>query len=70
MNSSPTTPDEGQSAAVEPSLKERVCEAYYSDVPAELIKHRFHLSDGEFEDMVGELVEEPEDTGRSAITGY
>ena len=65
------SPDQGQPVAVEPLLKVRVCEAYNSGVSAEPIKRRFHLTDGEFEDMTGEPVEETEDTGgRSATTGY
>ena len=51
-------------------LKEKVNQDYDSGVPAELIKRRYHLTDSEFDDMVGGPTEEDDDTGRSETTGY
>ena len=52
------------------SLAERVLDAVHAGMPFDLIKHRFHLTDGEFEDITGESADEPDETGRSSVTGY
>ena len=65
-----TTPAEARSPATEPSFADRVRAAVAAGMPYVIIKHRFHLTDGEFEDITGESIEEPDETGRSAVTGY
>ena len=54
----------------EPSFAERVLAAVAAGMPFEIIKHRFHLTDGEFEDITGECSDEPDDIGQNVVTGY
>ena len=68
--STKTKPAEIQLLGTEPSFADRVLAAVNAGMPFEIIKHRFHLTDGEFEDITGESIEEPDETGRSVVTGY
>ena len=51
-------------------FRERVRDAFYDGAPVETIKAVFNLSHGELEDIVGEPIEEPDETGRNPMTGY
>ncbi len=68
--STKTRPAEARSPGTEPLFADRVLAAVDAGMPFEIIKHRFHLTDGEFEDITGEALEEPDETGRSPTTGY
>lgn len=65
-----TRQDAAPSPATEPPLADRVRAAVVAGESFALIKHRFHLTDGEFEDITGESSAEPDETGLSAVTGY
>ena len=68
--STKTRPAEARSPGTELSFADRVLAAVDAGIPFEIIKHHFHLTDGEFEDFTGEFIDDPDDTGRSPITGY
>ena len=68
--STKTRPAEARSPGTDSSFEDRVRAAVNAGMPFEIVKHRFHLTDGEFEDISGESIDEPDDTGRSPITGY
>ena len=65
-----TTPDEARSPAIEHPLKDRVIDSYESGIPDDAIMRHYHLTRGELEDLLDESIEEPDYTGRSAMTGY